>query len=485
MTSYPQETFAAGTEQAVSVRWTLASLSLSMLLASLGTSIANVGLPTLAGAFSASFQEVQWVVLAYLLATTTLIISVGRLGDIVGRRKLLLAGIALFTMASASCAAAPHLSWLVAARAVQGLGAAVMMALAMAMVGEAVPKERTGSAMGLLGTMSAIGTALGPSLGGVLIGGFGWRAIFLVTVPCGLLALFLGHHALPAARPRAKSTRPAFDVIGTLVLALTLGAYALAMTIGGGTFGTINLILLLAAIFGICAFLFVESRAASPLVRLATLREPRLRSGLATSMLVATVMMTTLVVGPFYLSRGLGLDAALVGLVMSAGPVVSALAGVPAGRLVDRFGAGRMAAAGLGIMAIGCLALSVVPQPFGVAGYVMPLVTLTAGYALFQAANTTGVMKDARPEQRGIVSGLLNLSRNLGLVTGASVMGAVFSFAATASAFTTADGVAAAAGMRATFAVATVLVVFAAAIAVASRVHVVEPTPEETEGVGS
>lgn len=465
----------------VSVRWTLASLSLSMLLASLGTSIANVGLPSLAEAFSASFQEVQWVVIAYLLAITTLIVSVGRLGDTFGRRRLLLAGIALFTLASALCGGAPHLAWLVAARAVQGLGAAVMMALAMALVGETVPKEKTGSAMGLLGTMSAIGTALGPSLGGALIAGFGWRAIFLVTVPVGLLILFLAHRGLPADRPASGTVRLRFDLTGTLVLALTLGTYALAMTIGNGVFGTINLVLLLAVFFGICLFLFVESRAASPLVRLEMVREPLLRSGLATSMLVATVMMTTLVVGPFYLSRGLGLSAALVGLVMSAGPVVSALAGVPAGRFVDRFGARRMAVAALGIMATGCLALSIAPQPLGVAGYVMPLIILTAGYALFQAANTTGVMKDARPEQRGIVSGLLNLSRNLGLITGASVMGAVFSFAAVSEAATA--GSAAAAGMSATFAVATVLVVMAAAIAAASRGDASKPVPQQASGV--
>ena len=193
-----------------SVQWALASLSLSMLLSSLGTSIANVGLPTLAQAFGASFQEVQWVVLAYLLAITTLIVSVGRLGDLIGRRRLLLAGIVLFTVASVLCGVAPTLWLLIAARAAQGLGAAVMMALTMAFVGETVPKARTGSAMGLLGTMSAVGTALGPSLGGVLIAGFGWRAIFLVNLPLwARWPLLLAHRYLPADRrePSAGSDR--------------------------------------------------------------------------------------------------------------------------------------------------------------------------------------------------------------------------------------------------------------------------------------
>jgi len=149
---------------------------------SLDTSIANVGLPALAQSFHASFQHVQWIVLAYLLAITTLIVSAGRLGDIVGRRRLLIAGIGLFTIASLLCGAAPTLSLLIAARAAQGLGAAVMMALTVAIAGETVPKTKTGSAMGLLGTMSAIGTTLGPSLGGLLIAGFGWPSIFLINV---------------------------------------------------------------------------------------------------------------------------------------------------------------------------------------------------------------------------------------------------------------------------------------------------------------
>ena len=156
-------------QQTPSVRWALASLSLSMLLSSLGTSIANVGLPTLAQVFNATFQDAQWIVLAYLLAITTLIVSVGRFGDLTGRRRLLLTGIGLFTLASALCGLAPTLWMLIGARALQGLGAAIMMALTMAFVGETVTNAKTGSAMGLLGTMSAIGTAMGPSLGGLLI----------------------------------------------------------------------------------------------------------------------------------------------------------------------------------------------------------------------------------------------------------------------------------------------------------------------------
>jgi EmrB/QacA subfamily drug resistance transporter len=454
---------------APSVRWALASLSLSMLLSSLGTSIANVALPTLAQAFDASFQQVQWIVLAYLLAITTLIVSVGRLGDIIGRKRLLLAGIFLFTAASVLCGVAPTLWLLIAARAVQGLGAAIMMALTIALVGETVPKTRTGSAMGLLGTMSAIGTALGPSLGGVLIAGLGWRAIFLVNVPLGILTLLLAYRTLPAGGPWAKTGQAGFDHLGTFLLACTLGAYALAMTIGRGSFGSINLALLSAAVIGTGLFALAETKAASPLIKLTMFRDLTLSASLVMSTLVATVMMATLVVGPFYLSRALGLNAALVGVVMSIGPIISTLSGIPAGRIVDRMGAPFMVIVGLIAMAAGSMALSALPAMLGIAGYIAAIAVLTPGYQLFQAANNTAVMMDVRADQRGVISGTLNLSRNLGLITGASVMGAVFAFASATTDIATADPAAIATGMRITFAVAGILIVVALAIAVASR----------------
>ena len=384
-----------------------------MLLSSLGTSIANVGLPALAQAFDASFQEVQWIVLGYLLATTILIVGVGRLGDVLGRRRLLLAGIFLFTVASVLCGAAPTLGMLIAARVLQGLGGAAMMALTLALVGETVPKDKTGSAMGLLGTTSAIGTALGPSLGGLLIAGLGWRALFLVKVPLGLLTLLLAYRHLPEDRR--------------------------------------------------------EERAASPLIRLEMLRDPGLRTGLTLSALVSMVVMATLVVGPFYLSRALGLDAALVGLAVSVGPLVAALTGAPAGRLVDRLGAQRMSVAGLSGIAAGSILLSTLPASFGAAGYIAPIAILTAGYALFQTANNTAVLADVSPDQRGVISGLLNLSRNLGLITGTSVMGAVFALASGVADITTAPPAATATGMRITFAVAAALTVIALAGATRSK----------------
>ncbi|WP_439679148.1 MFS transporter [Embleya sp. MST-111070] len=460
-----------------SVRWALAGLCLSMLLSSLGTSVANVALPTLADTFSASFARVQWIVLAYLLAITTVIVGAGRLGDLIGRRRLLLVGIGVFTGGSVLCGLAPTLETLIAARAAQGLGAAVMMALTMAFVGETVPKERTGSAMGVLGTMSAIGTALGPSLGGALIAGPGWRVIFLVNVPLGILALLLAHRHLPSDRREPGTDRPRFDHVGTLLLAGTLGVYALAMTVGRGGFGALNAALLVAAGLGVVLFVRTEARATKPLIRLAMFRESALSASLATSALVSTVMMATLVVGPFYLARAMGLGDALVGLVMSVGPVVAALTGIPAGRIADRFGARRMTVVGLIAISVGAFALALTSGHLGPAGYLVPIVVTTAGYAVFQTANNTAVMADVRPDRRGVVSGMLNLSRNLGLITGTSVMGAVFALASGAHDVTTARPDAVAAGTRITFAVAGALIVAALAITLLARRPAARPAP--------
>lgn len=454
---------------APSARWALASLSLTMLMSALGTSIANVGLPTFMHAFAASFEDVQWVVLAYLLAITTLIVSVGRLGDQFGRRRLLLAGLLLFTVASLLCAVAPNLAVLILARGVQGLGGAIMMALTLAFVGEAVPKAKTGSAMGLLGSMSAIGTALGPSLGGVLIDAFGWPALFLVNLPLGLLAALLVGRHLPADRASSPARPGRFDLPGTLLLALTLAAYALALTLGRGHFGVLNVVLFASALAGGVLFVIAESRAASPLIRLALFRSPQLSSGFASSALVTTVVMATLVVGPFYLVGAFALDAAGVGLVMSSGPIMAALTGVPAGRLVDRFGADRMTLVALGGMALGTILLATLPPRFGIAGYIVPLLLVTGGYATFQTANNTAVMKDVAPDQRGLVSALLNLARNLGLITGAALMGAVYAFGSAIGNGAPAPAEAAQRGLQLSFVLATLLVVLALVVTSACR----------------
>lgn len=455
MTDQSPPPLAKGTQR---TNLALASLCLTMLLPSLGVSITNIALPSMAQSFGATIQQVQWVVLAFLLAMSAFLVSVGRLGDMLGRRRTMLGGIAVYVVGSALCALAPSLALLVAARAVQGLGAAVMMALTLALAAETISGKRTGSAMGMLATMSAVGTALGPSLGGLLTGWFGWPAIFLANVPLGLLAFAMAFMSLP--RASCGHDGPVrFDHLGTLVLALTFGAYAAAMTVGGGRFGAVNAVLLLVAALGALLFVRVEARVASPLLQLSILRDPRLGASFAMSALVATVMMATLVVGPFYLTGGLGLATAAAGLAMSTGPLVAALMGFPAGRLVDRFGPAAVCRIGVYAMISGTFSLALPPMVHGVAGYVGPLVFITGGYALFQTANNTAVMGALARDQRGVISGVLTLSRNLGLISGASLMGTLFAYGVGMADVARAVPSAIAGGMHLTYAVGTVMLV--------------------------
>ncbi|WP_332699637.1 MFS transporter [Devosia sp.] len=383
--------------------WPALVLALAMLLASLGTSIANIALPVLSRDLSAPFQAVQWVIIAYLAALTICAVLVGRLGDRYGLKPMLLVGLGLFTTGSLFCGLAVDLGMLVGARMLQGVGAAFLMTLTMALVRETAEENRMGRALGLLGTMSALGTALGPAVGGLLISTTGWRGVFLVLVPLGLLTLLLAARILPA-----------------------------------GTGGA----------------------GAAP-ERVGSLPGTGLRLGLLSNFLVAAVMMTTLVVGPFYLGQGLGLGDLSIGLVMTVGPVISILSGVPSGHAVDLWGSRRAIGTGLAMLAVGAFSLAFLPQAFGIWGYALAIVVLTPGYQLFQAANNAAVMSAVAPDRRGVVAGLLGLSRNLGLILGASAMGAVFAFGAGTGNFEQATPAAIGDGLRLTFIVAGIMAVIA------------------------
>jgi MFS family permease len=384
------------------------TLALAMLLASLGTSIANIALPALVDAFAAPFLQVQAVVVAYLAAMTVSVVIAGRLGDSRGLKPMLVVGLAVFAIASLLCAIAPNLSLLIGARALQGVGAAFLMTLAMALMRQTANEARVGRAMGLLGTVSALGTALGPSLGGLLIPVAGWRGIFWVQVPLAVLALVLAIRLLPAGPAKAKA------------LSVTLWSVM-----------TRNLV-----------------------------------TNLLVNIVVAAVMMTTLVVGPFYLGIALGLTATQVGFVMAVGPVISIFSGVPSGRMVDAWGSGRILAIGLALLAAGSFLLALLPNRIGVTGYVISIIVLTPGYQLFQAANNTAALAEVSKDRRGTVSGLISLSRNIGLIAGASAMGAVFAFGVGMEEFARATASAIASGMRLTFLLAGGMMLVAIGIAI-------------------
>lgn len=352
----------------------------------------------------------------------------GRVGlsHVRDHRRVLIAGLAVFIVASVLCATAPSLVLLIMGRALQGLGGAFLIALPMSIARDLIPTERLGTAMGLLGTTSAVGTALGPSLGGVLLAWGDWRmALWLLAGVAGA-TLLLSVTSIPRSSERRNTSWRELDFPGTLVLVIALAAYALATSGGAAGIPVPPGVLISGALIATALFVIVENRVASPLVPMVLLRDQKTGIGFVMNLAVGTIMMSTLVVGPFFLAFSLGLNEALVGLVMAVGPVVSALSGVPAGRLTDRLGANRVVVIGLVQTMLGLLCLAFLPRYFGVGGYVAALITLTPAFQLFLDANNTVVLVDASKEQRGRLSGLLGLSRNLGLMTGASAMSTVF-----------------------------------------------------------
>lgn len=377
----------------VRARPAMAALSAAMLLASLGTSIVNIALPDLVEAFGAPLGQVQAVVVAYLGALTAAVMVAGRLGDRLGLKPMLATGLAIFTVASLLCALAPTLGFLVMARGLQGIGAGFLMTLAMAMMRQSASEARLGQAMGLLGTVSALGTALGPSLGGLVIAASGWRGIFWVQVPLAAIALALVLTRVP--RETAKGPRSRDGVLSVLDRALV--------------------------------------------------------AALIVNILVAAVMMATLVVGPFYLAHALGLAPAAIGLVLAVGPAISMVSGLPSGWLVDSWGSRRVVALGLSMLAAGGCLLAYLPDEIGVIGYLLAIIVLTPGYQLFQAANNTAVLADVPTARRGTVSGLLSLSRNVGLIMGASATPTIFAHGVGTDDFTQATASAFATGMQLTF----------------------------------
>lgn len=376
------------------------TLGLSMLLASLGTSIANIELPTLAEVFLLPFIQVQAVVIGYLISLTITVVIAGRLGDRYGCKSMLIVGLIIFSLASLLCSVAPSLWILVAARSFQGIGAAFLMTLAMALTRQTVSKSQLGRAMGMLGTISALGTALGPVLGGFLLVVSGWQSIFGLQFILAGIAIILARVLLP--NDYIKKEIPTLTSLQT---------------------------------------------------------DQNITPNLMVNLLVAAVMMSTLVIGPFYLSLGLNLDQIQVGLIMGIGPVVAILSGIPSGRLVDRWGSRYIVITGLIFLVIGSFMLAILPKLIGISGYIMPIIILTSGYQLFQAANNTMTLADVPKARQGAVSGLLSLSRNMGLIIGASVMGAIFSFGVGTNQLTQATALAIIDGMQLTFICAGALMV--------------------------
>jgi EmrB/QacA subfamily drug resistance transporter len=415
----------SNTSKIAELKFAIAGISISLFMMNLDTSIVSVGLPTMIKSLNTTFASAQWFVLAYLLVLTALITAAGRLGDIMGKKKLYLAGIAIFTTASLLCGISNSAVSFILFRGLQGIGAALILALSMAIATELTPKKQLGKIMGVLSTITALGIAGGPTIGGLLLSTFGWQSMFLVNIPFGIVAYGLGYKYIIGTS--IKKQVP-IDGFGIVLLAITLSCYCFGMTlIEKNGFGNPGVLILLAiTIIGLFAFIWLQKKIAHPLINVAIFKNRLISKNLVVTVLVYTVIITTVILPPFYLSKAANYSLVQVGLIMSFGPLLTVALSVYAGKIADLYGAKNVMFYAVLTIAIGCFCMSTITPGSGIISYLWRIGIIALGLNFFKTPNNTVIMEVAQPDQRGLLSGFLSLSRILGQITGTTVMGVVF-----------------------------------------------------------
>ncbi|HEX3031199.1 MAG TPA: MFS transporter [Bacillota bacterium] len=404
----------------------LATTTLQAFMATLDTSIVNVALPTISSSFGINISLVQWVVTAYLLAITSLLLAAGRLGDLIGSRKVYISGFFIFTLGSLLCGLSDNISMLIQSRIIQGVGAACLMALNQSIVVAAFKPSERGKALGINGVVIALGTLAGPALGGLLLSLFNWRSIFYINLPIGIFAFAVARLILP--RDSTKKVKEHFDFIGALlfsvgIISLLYGINS-AEQYGWGSMiilGCIGLGILL-----IVSFVVVEKRVQFPMVDLTLYRIPLFAIGSISAFISYFLNTTFTVLYPFYLQQLLHYPIGKVGLIMASFPFAMLLVSPVAGALSDRIGPVLLTSLGLAFNLLGYLySLTLTANPGLVQVLVSP-VLIGLGQAMFAAPNNSSVMGSVPVKKLGIAGGLNALVRNLGYAAGATFAVSLF-----------------------------------------------------------
>lgn len=402
----------------------LSAVAMGIFLATIDGSIVNVALPTLSAALGADFATVQWVVLSYLLTITTLLAVVGRLADMYGRKRLYNSGFVVFTVGSLLCGLSPSVGWLIGFRVLQGIGAALILALGLALVTEAFPPQERGRALGIAGSIVSIGIVTGPTLGGVIIENLSWHWIFFVNVPIGILGTYLVWRNIPATRPPGGQ---AFDFGGAATLCLGLLGILLGLTTGQqeGFTSPQALGLFVFGIFFLLALLYIQRRHPQPIIDPVLFRNRLFTVNLVTGLLVFVGLGSGVLI-PFYLETVLGYSVQQVGLLLAVVPIALGIVSPISGVLSDRVGSRPISVLGLAVTLLGYLALSTLSTETTAVGFMLRYVLVGVGVGLFQSPNNSAMMGTAPRERLGVASGLLAMTRNLGQTVGIAVLGALW-----------------------------------------------------------
>ncbi len=405
--------------------WAMLGIGLGVFMSTLDSSIVNISLPTLVERLNTDFATIQWVVLSYLLVITALTPSVARLGDMLGKKKLYVIGLIIFTLSSLLCGLAPNVGLLIAFRALQGTGSVMLTALGVAIITEVFPRSERGRALGIIGAIVSTGIATGPTLGGLLIGLVSWHAVFLVNVPVGIVAIFIVTRVVPPLT--LEPSKQHFDFIGGLIMMVVLICYALGMTLAQdrGFSNSLIIGLLASAAVGLVIFVLVERSIQQPTVDLRLFRNTLLSINLLMTFLVFLMMAGQFIL-PFFLELVKGYPTEQTGLLVAIVPVTMGLVAPLSGTLSDRFGSRAISLIGLLVIAGACLLISTLNADISPWGYLARLAPLGVGFGLFQSPNNSAIMGAAPRDKLGVVSGLLSLARTLGQSTGLPLMGVVF-----------------------------------------------------------
>jgi len=409
-----------------SKKWAIMTVvSVGTFLSVLDGNIVNIALPTIMRELNTDFATVQWVVLAYLLAMATLMLSIGRLGDMLGKKQLYTAGIIIFTIGSLLCGMAPTIYSLIGFRVVQAVGAAMILALGMAIATEAFPPAERGKAMGIIGTVISVGIIIGPTAGGVIIEHLAWNWIFFVNLPVGIIGTILAIRFLPTY---ATNGRSSFDYVGAVTMFVTLLALLLGLTIGQQQgFGETAVLSLFALhLVTLVFFIWWERRNPHPMIDLRIFRNVLFSVNLFTGLLAFISVAGTVILLPFYLQDVLGFSPQKIGLLLAIVPVVLAVVSPLSGVLSDKLGTRPITAVGLAILVFGYWAMSTLTTETSAIGFVTRLLPVGIGMGVFSSPNNSAVMGAASRKRLGIASGLLALTRTLGQTTGIALLGALW-----------------------------------------------------------
>ncbi len=408
-------------------RWfVLGTVLLGATMSALDVSIVNVAMPTLTATFGVSMSVIEWVAMAYMLTLTIFLPLFGRLADVYGRARLYNLGFVVFAAGSVLCGAATSAGVLIGARVVQAVGAGLLQANSVALITQAFPAHERGRAIGIQGAAQAVSMALGPFVGGMLIGAVGWRAIFFVNVPIGALGTLAALLVLPRTETPARRER--VDWLGAALFAAGLAFLVLALNEGAKLgWSSSRIVGYLAAAAGLLgALVIAELRTERPLIDLGLFRNRTFLLGNVTGMLSYFVLFAVMFLMPFYLEKVLGYGSELTGSLLTPVPLAMAMVAPVAGHVSDRYGSRIMTTSGMLVSALACFTLLSLDTATRVPVLLAGLVLLGVGMGLFTPPNNSAIMGSAPRDKLGVAGGVLNMMRSLGLIFGVDVSGAIF-----------------------------------------------------------